>query len=101
MHSLADLVEVMRPNGELRDESRVECKYFGSCAGCQYQMVSYETQLGLKRDVVVKAFKNFSGEFVHLMRSGRLLKGVSRPARIVPPRDRVDDRITAAIRISH
>ncbi|KAF4566526.1 tRNA(m5U54)methyltransferase [Pleurotus pulmonarius] len=60
MHSLADLLEVIRPNAELRDESRVECKYFGSCAGCQYQMVSYETQLGLKRDVVVKAFKNFS-----------------------------------------
>ncbi|KAF9491625.1 tRNA methyltransferase [Pleurotus eryngii] len=60
MHSLADLVEVVTPNNELRDQSRVQCKYFGTCAGCQYQMVSYETQLGLKRDAVVKAFKNFS-----------------------------------------
>lgn len=68
MHSLADLIEVVTPNNELRDQSRVQCKYFGTCAGCQYQMVSYETQLSLKRDVVVKAFKNFSGAFVHSLR---------------------------------
>ncbi|KAF8228593.1 S-adenosyl-L-methionine-dependent methyltransferase [Tricholoma matsutake] len=60
MHSLADLLEVITPNLELRDPSRVKCKYFGSCGGCQYQMLSYETQLDLKRDVIVKAYKNFS-----------------------------------------
>ncbi|RDB19521.1 tRNA (uracil(54)-C(5))-methyltransferase [Hypsizygus marmoreus] len=60
LHSFADLLEVVTPNSELRDPSRVKCKYFGSCAGCQYQMLSYETQLDLKRDVVVKAYKNFS-----------------------------------------
>jgi tRNA (uracil-5-)-methyltransferase len=27
------------------------------------QMLSYETQLDLKRDVVVKAYKNFSSQF--------------------------------------
>lgn len=48
------------PNNEMRDMSRVKCKYFGTCAGCQYQMLSYDTQLDLKRTVVVKAYQNFS-----------------------------------------
>ncbi|KAJ7078227.1 tRNA methyltransferase [Mycena crocata] len=60
MHSVADLLEVVTPNPEFRDDSRVQCKYFGTCAGCQYQMLSYEKQLELKRDVVLKAYKNFS-----------------------------------------
>ncbi|KAJ6516569.1 S-adenosyl-L-methionine-dependent methyltransferase [Mycena vitilis] len=60
MHSMADLLEVVTPNPELRDDTRVQCKYFGSCAGCQYQMLSYEKQLDLKRDVIVKAYKNYS-----------------------------------------
>ncbi|KAG8997363.1 tRNA(m5U54)methyltransferase [Tulasnella sp. 427] len=61
LHSLADLVEVVNPNGSIRDDGRVRCRYFGTCAGCQYQMLSYETQLQLKQRVVEKAYKNFSG----------------------------------------
>lgn len=38
MHSYADLVNIDAPNLDLRDDSRVKCKYFGSCAGCQYQV---------------------------------------------------------------
>ena len=38
MHSFADLISVEVPNTELRDMSRVKCKYFGTCAGCQYQV---------------------------------------------------------------
>ncbi|KAH6903392.1 tRNA methyltransferase [Coprinopsis sp. MPI-PUGE-AT-0042] len=60
LHSLGDLLEVITPNAELRDASRIGCKYFGTCGGCQYQMLSYETQLDLKRTVVVKAFSNYS-----------------------------------------
>lgn len=60
MHSFADLINVELPNPELRDMSRVQCKYFGACAGCQYQMLSYETQLDLKRNVVLKAYQNYS-----------------------------------------
>ncbi|KAH9075529.1 S-adenosyl-L-methionine-dependent methyltransferase [Lactarius deliciosus] len=60
MYSFADLISVEVSNPELRDMSRVKCKYFGTCAGCQYQMLSYETQLDLKRNVVVKAYQNYS-----------------------------------------
>ncbi|CAK5282001.1 unnamed protein product [Mycena citricolor] len=61
MHSFGDFKEVVKPNLEWRDDSRVQCQYFAKCGGCQYQMLSYEKQLELKRDVVVKAYQNFSG----------------------------------------
>ncbi|KAI0045363.1 S-adenosyl-L-methionine-dependent methyltransferase [Auriscalpium vulgare] len=60
MYSHADLISVDTPNPELRDMGRVQCQYFGKCAGCQYQMLSYEAQLKLKRDVVVRAYKTYS-----------------------------------------
>ena len=63
MHSYADLVRVLRKSDDpasWRDDSRVQCKYFGSCSGCQYQTLSYERQLALKRTVVQKAYRNFS-----------------------------------------
>ncbi|KAF8196298.1 S-adenosyl-L-methionine-dependent methyltransferase [Mycena galopus ATCC 62051] len=60
LHSVADLLAIVTPNPELRDDSAVRCKYFGTCGGCQYQMLSYENQLNLKRDVIVKAYRNFS-----------------------------------------
>ncbi|KAJ4474161.1 S-adenosyl-L-methionine-dependent methyltransferase [Lentinula lateritia] len=61
MHSLADFMQIIRPNSVLRDNEKVNCKYFSKCGGCQYQMLSYETQLAFKRNVVVKAYKNYSG----------------------------------------
>ncbi|KZT09047.1 S-adenosyl-L-methionine-dependent methyltransferase [Laetiporus sulphureus 93-53] len=61
LYSHADLLEVVTANPEWRDMTRVQCEYFGKCAGCQYQMLSYETQLQLKRNAVVKAYENFSG----------------------------------------
>ncbi|KAG7095191.1 hypothetical protein E1B28_005968 [Marasmius oreades] len=60
MHSVADFIEILRPNTELRDDSRVQCRYFSKCGGCQYQMLSYERQLEFKRNVVAKAYKNYS-----------------------------------------
>ena len=38
MYSHADLLEVTKPNPEYRDNSRIRCKYFGTCSGCQYQV---------------------------------------------------------------
>ncbi|KAF9475342.1 S-adenosyl-L-methionine-dependent methyltransferase [Pholiota conissans] len=60
MHSCGQVVEVLVPNTELRDDSLVQCKYFGTCGGCQYQMLTSEKQLDLKRDVIVKAYKMYS-----------------------------------------
>ena len=36
--SYADFVELVKPNPQYRDDSRVKCKYFGQCSGCQYQV---------------------------------------------------------------
>ncbi|KAI5118524.1 hypothetical protein M0805_007692 [Coniferiporia weirii] len=60
LHSFADFLGVERSNTSMRDMSRVSCRYFEKCGGCQYQMLSYETQLDLKRDVVVRAYETFS-----------------------------------------
>ncbi|KAH8111434.1 tRNA methyltransferase [Phellopilus nigrolimitatus] len=60
MHSFADFISVEQPNTSMRDMSRIKCRYFEKCGGCQYQMLSYETQLDLKRAVVVRAYENFS-----------------------------------------
>jgi tRNA (uracil-5-)-methyltransferase len=38
LHSMADLVSVVKTNDEMRDNSLVKCRYFGTCAGCQYQV---------------------------------------------------------------
>ncbi|KAH8678347.1 uracil-5--methyltransferase [Xylariales sp. PMI_506] len=55
----ADFLSVVKPS-ENRDDSRIRCKYFAKCAGCQFQMLDYPEQLRLKRRIVDKAFRNFS-----------------------------------------
>ncbi|CED83993.1 trna methyltransferase [Phaffia rhodozyma] len=69
MHSLAELVEVIERNDKLRlkDGQGVGCKYFGTCGGCQFQNISYETQLDWKRETVRKAFKYFSNTDLSLI----------------------------------
>ncbi|PWN27744.1 S-adenosyl-L-methionine-dependent methyltransferase [Jaminaea rosea] len=60
LHSKCDLVEVLEKSDDRRDDL-VGCKYFGDCAGCQYQMLTYEKQLSIKQDVVTHAFAHYSG----------------------------------------
>ncbi|KAI9790914.1 MAG: tRNA(m5U54)methyltransferase [Peltula sp. TS41687] len=59
-YSLTDFVRVTN-SSSLRDDSRIKCNYFRTCSGCQFQMLSYPTQLAHKRTVIEKAYKNFSG----------------------------------------
>ncbi|KAK1826309.1 S-adenosyl-L-methionine-dependent methyltransferase [Podospora conica] len=58
-YTVADFISVVTPS-PLRDDSRIQCQYFTKCAGCQFQMLDYAEQLRLKRDIVVKAYRNFS-----------------------------------------
>jgi tRNA (uracil-5-)-methyltransferase len=58
-YSLADYLSVVDPS-PLRDDSRINCKYFSKCSGCQFQMLDYATQLKHKKSIVEKAYKNFS-----------------------------------------
>jgi tRNA/tmRNA/rRNA uracil-C5-methylase (TrmA/RlmC/RlmD family) len=54
----ARLLRVLQPSAE-----RVEplCRYFGRCGGCQYQHLSYPTQLRLKHKQVRDLFQRIGG----------------------------------------
>lgn len=58
-YSVADFISVIKPS-PLRDDSRIQCKYFTRCGGCQFQMMDYADQLKHKRTIVERAFRNFS-----------------------------------------
>ncbi|PTB36770.1 hypothetical protein M441DRAFT_150330 [Trichoderma asperellum CBS 433.97] len=57
--TVADFVSIVKPS-PLRDDSRIQCKYFATCGGCQFQMLDYAEQLRRKRRIVDKAFQNFA-----------------------------------------
>lgn len=59
-HTRCDFIKVIKPSPQ-RDDKRVGCQYFSVCGGCQFQMMSYEDQLEFKREILVRAYKNFSG----------------------------------------
>jgi len=58
-HSVTDFLSVKSPSQD-RDDSLVSCKYFSTCSGCQFQMLPYAKQLEHKRNVIQKAYDNFS-----------------------------------------
>ncbi|KAK7724701.1 tRNA(m5U54)methyltransferase [Diaporthe eres] len=58
-YSVADFISVIKPS-PLRDDSRIQCKYFTRCGGCQFQMMDYSEQLKHKKTIVERAFRNFS-----------------------------------------
>ncbi|XBW35048.1 hypothetical protein QEN19_000612 [Hanseniaspora menglaensis] len=55
----ADLVDVVRES-PLRDNSLINCKYFGICQGCNYQHTEYKNQMKLKKQTIVSAYKYFA-----------------------------------------
>ena len=52
-------LHVLEPSA---DRATPECPYFGTCGGCQYQHLSYETQLGLKHKQISDLFERI-GKF--------------------------------------
>jgi len=58
-YTATDFISVVKPS-PLRDDSRIQCKYFAKCSGCQFQMLDYAEQLRLKKKIVIKAYRNFS-----------------------------------------
>ena len=50
-----DLVAVLKPNPDRRDNTRIQFKYFGKCSGCQYQMLAYEKQLESRHTATLQA----------------------------------------------
>ena len=60
LHFKARLVNILEANTSLRRDDLVQCQYFGRCGGCQYQMIPYENQMEIKKDVVANAFRHYS-----------------------------------------
>ena len=58
-YTAADFLSVIAPAPD-RDDARIQCQYFGRCPGCQFQMLPYDRQLRVKREIIIKAYKNFS-----------------------------------------
>lgn len=58
-YTLTDFIEVIKPSPQ-RDNTRIGCRYFAKCSGCQLQMLSYEDQLVHKKVIIERAYKNFS-----------------------------------------
>ena len=58
-YTLTDFISITKPSPS-RDNSLVKCPYFAKCSGCQFQMLSYEEQLVHKKNIIQKAYQNFS-----------------------------------------
>ncbi|KIW33294.1 uncharacterized protein PV07_00152 [Cladophialophora immunda] len=54
-----DFVKLLRASPR-REGVTPGCRYFGTCSGCQLQMLPYEAQLAHKKTIVEKAFRHFS-----------------------------------------
>lgn len=54
----AKLLEVLEP---AKDRIAAPCPYFGVCGGCQYQHITYDAQLALKKKQVSDLFQRIGG----------------------------------------
>ncbi|SCV03607.1 LANO_0G05160g1_1 [Lachancea nothofagi CBS 11611] len=59
----SDLLEVLK-NSPLRQDDLIKCRYFGKCAGCQFQFLTYDEQLKLKKETVFNAYKYFAPQLL-------------------------------------
>lgn len=59
LHVESDLLCVKEPSKN-RNDTLINCRYFGKCSGCQYQNVDYETQLEFKRHTIINAYRHFA-----------------------------------------
>ena len=57
-HIEAKVVEVLKPSPE---RTAPRCKYFGTCGGCKWQHVKYESQLAFKQQHVIDALERIGG----------------------------------------
>ena len=57
-HSEADCIEVVEASPERKNP---KCSLYGTCGGCQYQHVAYETQLLWKRKQVADSLSRIGG----------------------------------------
>lgn len=48
----------------MRKDELITCKYFGKCSGCQFQFLTYEKQLELKRNTIINAYRYFAPRLV-------------------------------------
>ena len=58
-YTLTDFISIIKPSPS-RNGSLIKCPYFARCSGCQFQMLSYEEQLAHKKNIIQKAYHNFS-----------------------------------------
>ena len=54
-----DFIKLLSPSPK-REGVIPKCPYFGTCSGCQLQMLPYQEQLAHKKTIIEKAFKHFS-----------------------------------------
>jgi 23S rRNA (uracil1939-C5)-methyltransferase len=52
-YSMAEPVEILEPSP---DRIKPECRYFALCGGCDYQMMNYEKQIEIKKQLAVETF---------------------------------------------
>ncbi len=57
-YSDGDLVEILEPSP---DRIEPKCRLFGQCGGCQYQNLSYESQLAWKQRQVAELLEKMAG----------------------------------------
>ncbi|KAG7662415.1 TRM2 [[Candida] subhashii] len=59
LYTESDLLSITAAS-PTRNDSLINCRYFGKCSGCQYQNIEYDTQLELKKQTIINAYKHFA-----------------------------------------